>query len=250
MTEPRFMPDGINSLAAGIARQFPDAALVAGYIDGDYAWPQEAWDLFPHAVQVKISVNASLKQGDVLDVEPWDATAGQAAAWIEARKAAGLYRPTIYCSRDTIPSVRAATGSYVLGTDYDIWVADYTGSAHEVIAPGPGAEVACAATQYESTSAWDASVVYDPGWPHRDAPPPPLLPAPASMSATPWMFLDLGWAEVKGAKGYAVQVRLGDDVITIPEGGTSARTRNLKPGAWEWRVQASGGEWTPWKAVG
>jgi hypothetical protein len=163
------MYDGINSLAAGISRQFPGAAKVAGYLNGIYAWSQAEWGLFPHADHVTISVTASANAGDVLDVETGDATPDQAHGWIAMRKAAGLYRPTIYCSRSVIPAVRAGTGSYVLGKDYDIWVADYDGSAASVY---PGT----AAKQYLSTPGYDLSVVYDAGWPHRKPPgtPPPV----------------------------------------------------------------------------
>lgn len=162
------MYDGVNSDAQEIAKKWPDAPNVAGYINGKFAWSQSDWDLFPHAQHVEISVTAEADAGDVLDVEADDATPGQAADWIRMRKAAGYHRPTIYCSRSVIPEVRKGTGDYILGRDYDIWVADYTGSPHEVVAPGlPHA--ACVATQYESTATYDASMVYDEGWPHRNA---------------------------------------------------------------------------------
>jgi hypothetical protein len=170
---PAIMPDGINSLAAGIARDFPTAARVAGYINGAYARSQADWDLVPNA-------------GDVLDVETGDATPDQAAGWVRMRKAAGLYRPTVYCSRSSVPMVRAVTGSYILGVDYDIWVADYTGSPHEVTAPGSPVAT-CAATQYVSISNYDMSAVYDSAWPHRTPPAPPAPPLPGgavSQSAT------------------------------------------------------------------
>jgi len=176
------MYDGINTLAAGIARSFPNAAMVAGYVNGAYAWSQADWDLFPHAVHVQITVSASANAGDVLDVESGDATPGQTAGWIRQRKAVGYYRPSIYCNLSTVPAVRQGTGSYILGKDYDIWVADWTGSPHEVTAPGlPSAT--CSATQYENTAGYDASVVYDGGWPHRTAPAP--APKPTKAPAEP-----------------------------------------------------------------
>ena len=165
------MYDGINVLAAGIAQEFPNAAMVAGYINGQFAWASAQWNLFPHADHVTISTTAGANEGDVLDVESGDATPDQTAGWIAMRKAAGLYRPTIYCSRDVIPAVRIGTGSYILDKDYDIWVADYTGVAHQVSG--------CAATQYESTANYDISTVYDTAWPHRKAPvPSPPSPRP------------------------------------------------------------------------
>jgi hypothetical protein len=254
------MYDGINSLAAGIARQFPNATKVAGYLNGIYAWSQAQWNLFPHADHVTISVTAAANAGDVLDVEVGDAAPNQAAGWIAMRKAAGLYRPTIYCSRSVIPAVRAGTGSYVLGKDYDIWVADYTGSPHPVTAPGTPSAT-CAATQYESTANWDASMVYDTDWPHRKAPPvrlPGQLPAPAGLSATLHGFsVNLGWGAVPGAAGYEVEVYhhnaagiYGD--IVFHQRVTGNHVAGLKlPGGGQYqaRVRAKDpdGAWTDWK---
>lgn len=172
------MYDGISILAAGIARAHPNAMRIAYYIDGRYAWTQAEIDLFPHADHVTIAVRPTTNAGDVLDVEPGDAAAAAAGGWIAMRKAAGLYRPTIYCSRSVIPAVRAGTGSYVLGKDYDIWVAEYTGIPHQV--------GLCAATQYESTPDWDATAVYNQDWPHRKPPgtpvPPPTPGWPAGLT--------------------------------------------------------------------
>lgn len=165
----RTMYDGINSLAAGIHQRFPNAAMVAGYIDGRFVWTTAEWNLFPRAVHVQIAVFSSTNAGDVIDCETGDATPAEAAAWVRMRKSAGYYRPTIYCSRSVIPAVRQATGSLILGHDYDIWCADYTGAAHQVNAPG-SPSATCAATQYQSTADYDVSAVYDDGWPHRSPP--------------------------------------------------------------------------------
>lgn len=165
------MYDGINVLAAGIHHDFPRVTKVAGYIDGRYRWTREEWDLFPHADHVHISVRAANDAGDVLDVEIGDATPEQTRGWIEKRKAAGLYRPTIYCSYSTVPAVRAATGSYVLSVDYDIWVAKYDGTKTAPPMVGPGNLAArFAAKQWKSTPRWDANAVYDTAWPHRHRP--------------------------------------------------------------------------------
>ncbi|MBO0802309.1 MAG: hypothetical protein J2P25_04450 [Nocardiopsaceae bacterium] len=163
----RNMYDGINSDAATIAKKFPNAPLVAGYVNGNYAWSKADWDLFPHAIKVKISISASADIGDVLDVEAGDATPGETEGWIAKRKASGYRRPTIYCNRSTLPAVRKGTGKYVLNRDYDIWVADWTGSPHRVVSTGPGVSAPCSATQYKNTSDYDESVVYVDHWPHR-----------------------------------------------------------------------------------
>ena len=165
----RLMLDGINSDAAGIASAFPDAQMVAGYVNGLYAWSAADWGLFPHADHVTISVFADRNEGDVLDVESGDASPDQTESWIAMRKAAGLFRPTVYCSLSTVPAVRIGTGPYKLGLDYDLWVADYDDSLASVYP-------LAAAKQYKSTDGYDASVVYDGQWPHRlphPSPPPP-----------------------------------------------------------------------------
>ena len=171
------MLDGINSLAAGIARDFPQAAKVAGYLNGFYAWSDAEWGLFPHADHVTISVSAFSSVGDVLDVETGDATPDHAETWIQMRKAAGLFRPTVYCSLAVVPSVRVGTGRYVLGIDYDLWVADYDDSLASVYP-------LAVAKQYQSTTGYDASVVYDPAWPHR-TPPEAHQPVPPAQVAWP-----------------------------------------------------------------
>jgi hypothetical protein len=221
------MYDGINSLAAGIRARFPDAAMVGCYIDGHFAWTAEQRDLFPHAVRVAIAVHSSTNAGDVIDCETGDATPAQAAQWVRMRHAAGYCRPTVYCSRSVIPAVRKATGNLLLTRDYDIWCADYTGSAHLVAAPGTPA-AACAATQWASTSGWDVSAVYDDGWPHRAGPqaPPPagwhfypvrgLAVAGAGPSS-----VKLTWQSPDGPPGAAA---VGRYQVTIRQGGRDLPT--------------------------
>jgi hypothetical protein len=244
------MYDGINSLAAGIARQFPGAVKVAGYVNGRYAWSQAEWGLFPHADHVTISVTAAANAGDVLDVETGDARPDQAAGWIAMRKAAGLYRPTIYCSLYLVPDVRRGTGSYILGKDYDLWVAHYTNQPHQ-------AYLGAAATQYESTPDWDATVVYDTAWPHRKPPVAPGLPAPGGESGTPHVTGDLSWAPIAGVKQYGVEVAEGTPaapgtVIAQPVvSGSHAMGLDLGlPAPAVWRVRAlPAGQWSAWKVI-
>ena len=251
------MYDGINALAAGIAREFPTAAKIAGYVNGPYAWSQAEWNLFPHADHVTISITASANAGDVLDVEVGDATPDQSAGWIAMRKAAGLYRPTIYCSRSVIPAVRAGTGTYILGKDYDIWVAEYTGSAHEVTAPGNPPAI-CAATQYASTANYDVSMVYDEAWPHRKAPAPAPTGVPTGISVTlNGRIADFGWGTVPGAKSYEFQLFHHNEAGTY---GTAVADQTVTdnhvehfelPGGGQYAVRVRTSEpvggWTAWK---
>jgi len=145
------------------------AAMVAGYP----WWPQESWNRFRGKPELLIVTSASDNRGDVLDCEPGDAEPYQAEGWIRMRKAAGYFRPTIYCGESNYSAVRAGTGGYRLGIDYDIWIAFWNGS--------PTFFGGAVAHQYYNapSQAFDLSVVWDSGWPHRtDAKPkPPPIPA-------------------------------------------------------------------------
>jgi hypothetical protein len=248
------MYDGINSLAAGIARAHPDAAKVAGYLNGTYAWDQAQWNLFPHADHVTISVRAQWTVGDVLDVENGDATPAEAAAWIDARHAAGLYRPTVYCSLSVVPDGRRETGHLILGRDYDIWVARYDRSP--VAPPVPGLPPArFAAKQYESDALWDVSAVYDTAWPHRTPDHPAPVPAPAGPSGTA-TAANVAWHVVTGPDGkpvasYRLQKRDGAGNVTQSMvSGVHASVALAGPGPHSWRVQAPNGAWTGWLPIG
>ena len=172
----RTMYDGINTDAAAIARDFPAAQMVAGYLDGQFAWSAAEWALFPRAQHVTIVVSANANAGDVLDVESGDATPQQTGAWVAMRRQAGLWRPSIYCSLNVVPDVRAGTGQWRLGIDYDLWVADWDGTT---VVPYPLA----AAKQDRNAGSYDVSAVLDDGWPHRSFPVPPR-PALVSVTVT------------------------------------------------------------------
>jgi len=128
------------------------AEVVAGYIDGNYAWPRQAWDRFPNAEKVLITVSGSLS-ANVADVENGDMTPAQAAQWISAKHNAGMRGCTVYCNRSTLAAVRAACK----GLAYYIWVADWTDSAHSVSGT--------VATQYSNVgTSYDMTMVYSQEW--------------------------------------------------------------------------------------
>lgn len=180
MTGPRPMYDAIGGQSRdpqAIAAKFGTQVLVAGYVDGLYAWTAAQWAVFPSANRIRITAipgSATAKDADVADCEFGDYTPLQAGQWVVAAHEDGE-RKTVYCSRDTIPEVRAAAGSLQLNRDYDIWAADWTGAPHVVDAPPPGPVLPCATTQYQPDylGICDLDMVYDPGWPHRGGPPPP-----------------------------------------------------------------------------
>jgi hypothetical protein len=96
------MYDSVNAAAIPA-----DAQLVAGYVDGRYAWTAADWARFPHAVHVPIAVFPTTNAGVMLDCENGDATPTQCPGWVRMRRAAGV-DPTVYCSYSAWPTVRAA----------------------------------------------------------------------------------------------------------------------------------------------
>jgi hypothetical protein len=134
-------------------RNIPESAeVVAGYVDGNYAWPPEAWHRWPGALKVLITVFGSTK-GNVADVESGNMTPGEARKWIEAKHREDVHESTVYCSRSVLEEVRAVCR----GLDYFIWVADWTDSPHRV----PGT----VATQYSNAgNAYDLSMAYSQEW--------------------------------------------------------------------------------------
>lgn len=138
-----------------------NAEIVAGYVDGAFRWHNSAWDRFPHAKQVRITVTANHSRGNCLDVEKGDATPAQAPGWIRARQAAGIRYVTIYCNRSTLPAVDRACH----GLSYYRWVATLDGTLH---IPGFTPLERPAAVQFaNSTMAGanvDVSIVWEDQW--------------------------------------------------------------------------------------
>ncbi len=144
-----------------------DGELVAGYVDGRYAWSPVQWATFPRKVHVPIAVFASTDDGIVLDVERWDATPQQAPDWVLMRRAAGV-DPTVYCAFDSWFTVRNAFSVRGVAQPH-WWIADYDNV--QVIYPDTVAK------QYQSTAGYDLSIVAD-YWPGVDAVAPAPVPQP------------------------------------------------------------------------
>ena len=102
------------------------AAVVAGYVDGAYAWSNADWARFPQAVKARIAVFPRTNDGHVLDVEQGDATPAQAPGWVTMRRAAGI-DPIVYCNTSTWPSVISAFRTAGV-KEPPYWIAQYDGN--------------------------------------------------------------------------------------------------------------------------
>lgn len=127
------------------------AEVVAGYMDGEFAWPSEAWSRFPDAEKVIITVTGNLV-ANVCDVESGDLTPQQAAEWIKAKQAAGHRGATVYCSENNLSAVREACE----GLAYYIWYANWSNAPTEL--PGTVAH------QFRAAGIYDVSYVYSQEW--------------------------------------------------------------------------------------
>jgi hypothetical protein len=136
-----------------------DAQIVAGYLNGPYAWSAADWARFPHALHVGISVRGNFYDGHVLDVEVGDATPAEAVPWVGRRRSAGA-DPTVYCNASTWPSVRAAFQQAGVAEPH-YWIAKYDRD--------PTLPAGAVAKQHTNTAGWDLSSVAD-FWPGVDVP--------------------------------------------------------------------------------
>lgn len=143
------------------------AAMVAGYLDGPFAWSAADWARFPNRPHVGIVVDPSHQQGHVLDCETGDATPQSCPGWVAARRKQGAV-PCVYMNASTWPAVRAAFALARVPEPL-YWVAAY---------PGGGATIPAGAIAHQyadsltSGGHYDLSVVAD-HWPGVDPSSPP-----------------------------------------------------------------------------
>lgn len=149
-----------------------DAKMVAYYVDGKYAWPQEWLDMFPNALKVSISaIGARVAQvGDVESGCIWPVA--NAVPWVLRARAAGI-DPTIYVNErnDWGPCRDAFRRAGVPEPHW--WVANYDGVqsipagaiAKQYAHPHDGDGVAN--RPWETGKHYDLSVVAD-YWPGVD----------------------------------------------------------------------------------
>ena len=115
------------------------APIVAGYIDGRFAWSAGDWLRLGASYHVPVTVEGT-PGARACDIETGDLTPTQGAAWAVAEIAARR-RPTLYCNKSTWAAVVGALHARgVSSSSVDFWIADPTGVPHVV----PGSAV----TQY------------------------------------------------------------------------------------------------------
>jgi hypothetical protein len=140
-----------------------NAQVVAGYVDGAYAWTGAEWGLFPNAVHVTISA-VGVALADVVDVEVgcvWPVE--KAVPWVLRARAAGI-DPTVYCNwQNDLHRVRAAFDVAGVAQPH-YWVAKYDGRP-EVPAGTVGKQYA--APESGAPGHYDISSVAD-FWPGVD----------------------------------------------------------------------------------
>ena len=182
------------------------APMVAGYVDGRYAWKAADWERFPHAQHVQINVTGDPSYGgDCLDVENGDATPDHAPGWYDARHAAGVRDLAIYCNRGNLAAVNAAMGT----RPFYRWVATLDGT---LAIDGHPPLVSPAAVQFAGSSAvgglpLDVSLVFEPSW-H------PVPERGSALTVTPQVL-----ADAKQLAALITQVRSLDDTILHMLGG-------------------------------
>lgn len=162
-----------------------DSDLVAGYIDGQYAWSESDWQKHEGKVLVKISVAAAPSGCQVYDVEQGNAGIDAVITAVKANREAGG-DPTVYCSQsDWWPFIQAFQAAGVAEPHW--WIANWNGQ--ENIPAG------AVAHQYVSDSTgspghYDISVVADtwPGVDNTPAPQPQPQPTPTPEPSKVWVY--------------------------------------------------------------
>jgi hypothetical protein len=223
------------------ARNIPaDARMVAGYIDKIKLEPWSAadWARFPNAVKVTIVKKASTNDGDVLDVEPGDATPAEAPGWVQRRRAAGA-DPTVYMNLSTWPTVRKAFADQNVAPPH-YWVARYDGVAS---IPADWLALGCVAKQYAGDIApgIDLNIVVD-YWPGVDGNEDDMTPDEHLMLQrlygqatgtedvkTPVAAWGFASKAVKGAKATPVDYLLAIDANLLNLTKAVASANGVKP---------------------
>jgi hypothetical protein len=177
------------------------AYAIAGYVNGSFQnWPAivaKYGKSGKYLLSIDTQGNASAG-AQCLDIERFDATIGQAAAWVKATAAAGKaardlrWYPKVYTSASNAAAlVKALSDAGIKRDEYMLWSAHYTGTAH-ICGPKSCGYPQADATQWTSTfhgASLDASLCYGyffagpvpyhaPAEPVKPVEPPEPKPAP------------------------------------------------------------------------
>jgi hypothetical protein len=130
------------------------------YVGGKWPTYNAVRVAFPHARVLSIAVNAG-QDADCLDIEPGDATADQAPAWVRRQQARGVARPVLYTSQTNLGAVLAALAAAGVGRgEVRLWSAHYAGK--HICSPACGAPVQCDGTQWiDHDDKYDESLLAD-----------------------------------------------------------------------------------------
>ncbi|MHB1472479.1 MAG: hypothetical protein ACYCV4_02450 [Dermatophilaceae bacterium] len=194
-----------------------DAKVVAGYVDGLYAWSTEDWARFADVdIRVRIATSVETLDADVLDVEKGDATPADAPAWVEkVRSRAGSYDAMVYCSLSNWDACKKAFADAVVPQP-EWWIAEWDG-----VAELPAGAVA---KQYQSTPLYDLSVIDTGLWRANTASKKPEREKAAAKPASAPTAVDhkaILVAPTLQATAHQLQVAIGSDSrgsVALPPG--------------------------------
>jgi hypothetical protein len=157
--------------------------LVAGYINGKFAWTQENYNRFPGIPHISIDIHGDAPHAGVLDVEEGCAELGVVPGWVKARKEAlpHAYPPIIYCNRSALTPIFNLLAGHDLHVvrDFRLWIAtlDGTKAVHDMTGVtavqykharprNPDGSFAGQPGPATAEGHFDESLVYDDDW-HR-----------------------------------------------------------------------------------
>lgn len=208
-----------------------DATHIAAYADGRYENLAEIKKRFPKAVILKIDVRGSYRNGDVLDVEPGDATNSDAVVWFNARRGhTATPKPILYTSAGNVAALNATLQKAgIKRTDYFVWSAHYSGKKH-ICAPKNCGYPQADGTQWTDKShgrSLDESLMEDYVFPKASKPAGPVKPKNTTNFTIQHTSLNVFDTASEQSSDAMKAFRLGKHVIT----GTEAYLPGLEAAA-------------------
>lgn len=165
----RYMADSTNGFDIPQGR----FELVAGYVDGLYAWSGAMWKFHDSARHVTITVFGGSQVADVADVERGDLTPAQGADWALNMIRLGRY-PTLYYSEYLDPQIQAEMGARGIHA-FGIWRANWNNvpDLHPNDTAHQYADSAMVGAHYDVSVVRDYWPGVDPAPAPQPSPPPP-----------------------------------------------------------------------------